>query len=164
VSRKGKLQFPFTLIFRRWKAVAEKANTCPYFTLISMEMKDMDLGRSLLEVVVQERHLQPFGFVHGGVYSSLVDAAAFWAVYSNIDEDLGMTTVELKLNYLAPASKGYLIAKGKSIKAGKILCLGEALIEDEAGKLLAHGTSTMMILRDLKIKDSLGFPPKFLED
>ncbi len=145
------------------KAVAEKASTCPYFTLISMEMKDMDCGRSRLEVVVQEKHLQPFGFVHGGVYSSLVDAAAFWAVYSKIDEDLGMTTVELKLNYLAPASKGYLIAKGKSIKVGKVICLGEATIEDEAGKLLAHGTSTMMILRDFKIKGSLEFPPKFLD-
>jgi uncharacterized protein (TIGR00369 family) len=145
------------------KAVVEKANKCPYFTLISIEMKDMDLGRCRLEVVVQERHLQPFGFVHGGVYSSLVDAAAFWAVYSKIDEGLGMTTVELKLNYLAPASKGYLIAKGKSIKVGKIICLGEALIEDGRGKLLAHGTSTMMILRDLEIKGSLEFPPKFLD-
>jgi len=115
-------------------------------------------------VVVQEKHLQPFGFVHGGVYSSLVDAAAFWAVYSEVDEELGMTTVELKLNFLAPASKGRLITKGKSIKVGKVLCLGEASIEDERGKLLAHGTSTMMILRDLKIKGSREFPPKFLED
>lgn len=122
----------------------------------------MDWGKCRLEVVVQEKHLQPFGFVHGGVYSSLVDAAAFWAVHSQIDERLGMTTVELKLNYLAPASKGYLVAKGKSIKVGKVLCLGEASIEDETGKLLAYGTSTMMILEDLNIKGSCEFPPKFL--
>lgn len=145
------------------KAVSEKINTCPYFTLISMEIKELDWGRCRLEVVVQEKHLQPFGSVHGGVYSSLVDAAAFWAVYSQVDEDLGMTTVELKLNYLAPASQGHMIAIGKSIKVGKVLCLGEASIEDETGKLLAHGTSTMMILKDVKIKGSLGLPPKFLD-
>lgn len=144
------------------KTAAERINRCPYFTLISMELKNMDWGKCRLEVVVQEKHLQPFGFVHGGVYSSLVDAAAFWAVHSQIDERLGMTTVELKLNYLAPASKGYLVAKGKSIKVGKVLCLGEASIEDETGKLLAYGTSTMMILEDLNIKGSCEFPPKFL--
>jgi uncharacterized protein (TIGR00369 family) len=145
------------------EAVAQRINRCPYFTLISMELKNLEWGSSRVAVVVGERHLQPFGFVHGGVYSSLVDAAAFWAVYSQIDEDVGMTTVELKLNFLAPTSKGYLIANGRSIKVGKVLCLGEASIEDETGKLLAHGTSTMMILRDLTIRGSPEFPPKFLD-
>ena len=145
------------------EAVARKVSKSPYFTLISMELKELARGRCRLEVAIQEKHLQPFGMVHGGVYSSLVDAAAFWAVYSQIDEDLGMTTVELKLNYLAPASEGALIAKGKSIKVGKRLCLGEASIEDETEKLVAHGTSTMMILRDLQIRDRFGLPPKFLE-
>jgi uncharacterized protein (TIGR00369 family) len=145
------------------EAAANRVNSCPYFTLISMELKELDWGSCRVEVVVGEKHLQPFAYVHGGVYSSLVDAAAFWAVYSQIDEGLGMTTVELKLNYLAPASKGHLLATGKCIKVGKVLCLGEASIEDETGKLLAHGTSTMMILKDLKIKASLEFPPKFLD-
>ena len=144
------------------EAVVGNVSKCPYFTLISMELKELDQGRCRLEVVIQEKHLQPFGMVHGGVYSSLVDAAAFWAVYSQIDEDLGMTTVEMKLNYLAPSSEGALIAKGKSIKVGKTLCLGEASIEDETGKLVAHGTSTMMVLRDLKIRGGSELPPKFL--
>lgn len=74
-----------------------------------------------------------------------------------------MTTVEIKLNFLAPASTGRLIAKGRSIKVGETLCLGEALIEDERGTLLAHGTSTMMALRELTIKEGSAFPPKFLE-
>ena len=144
------------------EAVVRNVSKCPYFTLISMELKELDQGRCRLEVVIQEKHLQPFGMVHGGVYSSLVDAAAFWAVYSQIDEDLGMTTVEMKLNYLAPSSEGALIAKGKNIKVGKTLCLGEASIEDETGKLLAHGTSTMMVLRDFEIRGESELPPKFL--
>lgn len=53
-----------------------------------------------------------------------------------------MTAVEIKLNFLAPASTGRLIARGRSIKVGKTLCLGEAMIEAERGKLLAHGTLT----------------------
>ena len=144
------------------EAVTDRVNACPYFTLLSMEVKDLGWGESLLEVVVQEKHLQPFGMVHGGVYSSLVDAAAFWAVYPQIDEDVGMTTVEMKLNYLAPALNSYMIARGKGIKVGKTLCLGEASIEDENGKLLVYGTETMMIIKDMKLQNS-ELPPKFLD-
>jgi uncharacterized protein (TIGR00369 family) len=127
-----------------------------------MEIKSLARGASRLEVAVDEKHLQPFGLVHGGVFSSLIDAAAFWAVYTQVDEDMGMTTVEMKLNYLAPASEGILIGRGKSIKVGRNLALGEAAIEDQNGKLLAHGTATMMLLEGLKIQ-TMDFPPKFID-
>ena len=144
------------------ETVSTEITMCPYFTLLSIEIKDLKWGESRLEVEVQEKHLQPFGMVHGGVCASLVDAAAFWAVYSQVAEDVGLTTVEMKLNYLAPTSQGRLIAKGKSIKLGRTICLGEAYIEDETGRLLAHGTETMMVLKGLRMQD-VEFPPKFLE-
>jgi uncharacterized protein (TIGR00369 family) len=146
------------------KTVLRQVNTSPYFTLLSMQIKDLDWGHSRLEVVVQEKHLQPFGNVHGGVFSSLIDAAAFWAVYTQVDDGVGMTTVEMKLNYLAPAAKGYMIAKGRGIRVGKTLCLGEASIENEGGLLLAHGTATMMILKDLRLQGESDVPPKFLDE
>ena len=127
-----------------------------------MHITNLDWGASRLEMTVEEKHFQPFGMVHGGVYASVVDAAAFWAIYPQIDNDFGITTVELKLNYLAPISSGSLIAKGKSIKVGKSICLAEASVEDETGKLLAHGTETMMVLKDLKIQGQEELPPKFL--
>ena len=145
------------------QAVYEHVNTCPYFTLLSLAIKDLDWGHSRLEVVVQDKHLQPFGLVHGGVFSSLIDAAAFWAVYSQIEEGVGMTTVEMKLNYLAPVSQGYMIGRGRGIRIGKTLCLGEATIESETGNLVAHGTATMMILKDLKLEGESKWPPKFLD-
>ncbi len=144
------------------EAVAKMVSGCPFFALISMHITNLDWGESRLEMVVEEKHLQPFGMVHGGVYASVVDAAAFWAVYPQIDDDFGITTVELKLNYLAPASSGSLIAKGKTIKVGKSICLAEASVEDETGKLLAHGTETMMVLKDLKLQGHEELPPKFL--
>ena len=145
------------------KMVAREVGKCPYFQLLSMEIRDLEWGRSRLEVAIQTKHLQPFGMVHGGVYASLVDAAAFWAVFPQVEEEAGMTTVEMKLNYLAPASEGVFVAKGKCIKVGKTLCLGEAAVEDQAGNLLAHGTATMMVLGDLRLQLDSPFPPKFLK-
>lgn len=145
------------------KAVMEQVNGCPYFSLLSMEIHELNPGTCRLEVEIGEKHLQPFGKVHGGVFSSLVDATAFWAVYGRIDDGIGMTTVELKLNYLAPADSGRLIGKGRSLRVGKTLCLGEAAVENEEGKLLAHGTSTMMLLKDIKLMDEYKLPKKFLQ-
>ena len=146
------------------RAITGMVNTCPYFQLLSMEMESFDWGESHLEVAVQKKHLQPFGIVHGGVCASLVDAAAFWAVYTQIEAEVGLTTVEIKVNYLAPVSKGRLIAKGKSIKTGSRICLGEATVEDADGAILAHGTSTMMVLDSLRIRNQSQLPPKFLPE
>jgi len=143
-------------------AVKAHINNCPYFNLLSMKIDALEMGRSFLEVDVQEKHLQPYGIVHGGVYSSLIDAAAFWAAYSKIDGSSGMTTVEMKLNYLAPAASGRFIAKGKSIKTGKTLCLSEATIFDEKERMLAHGTVTLMVLNSLEINTKDELPPKYL--
>jgi uncharacterized protein (TIGR00369 family) len=145
------------------EAVKKAANTCPYFTLLSMKIRSLGWGESHLEVEVQEKHHQPYGMVHGGVCASLVDATAFWAVYPHTAEDIGLTTVEIKLNYLAPVSGGRLIARGKSIRVGKTICLGEASVEDDKGNLVAHGTSTMMVLDSIEIHGQSKFPPKFLK-
>jgi uncharacterized protein (TIGR00369 family) len=135
-------------------------NRSPYFSLLSMEIKDLEWGTCVLEVDLDEKHLQPFGCVHGGVIASVMDAAAFWAVFPRVKDGMGLTTVEIKVNYLAPVKNGKLVAKGRCIKIGRTLALGEAYINSAEGNLLAHGTATMMIIPDLKVEGQETLPPK----
>ena len=144
-------------------AVQKIVNFSPYFSLLSMGIVSLEPGRSVLKIDLQEKHLQPYGMVHGGVYSSMIDAACFWAGYTEIEEHLGLTTVEMKLNYLAPASSGVFMAQGRVVKTGKSLCLSEAAIADQEGRLLAHGTATMMVLQSLTIQGQTRLPVKFLD-
>lgn len=132
-------------------AVAMLVNRSPYFSLLSMEIKDLQWGTCLLEVKLGEKHLQPFGMVHGGVMASVVDAAAFWAVFPQVEKGMGLTTVEMKLNFLAPAQKGKLVAQGRCIKMGRTLALGETQVRNGEGVLVAHGTATMMVVPDLHV-------------
>jgi uncharacterized protein (TIGR00369 family) len=141
------------------EAVAMIVNRSPYFSLLSMEIKDLQWGNAHLEIELSEKHLQPFGFVHGGAIASLMDAAAFWAVFPQVENGMGLTTVEVKVNYLAPAQKGRLVAKGRCIRLGKTLALGEAEIRNAEGVLVAHGTATMMVVPDLKIPGQENLPP-----
>jgi uncharacterized protein (TIGR00369 family) len=141
------------------EAVAKVVNQSPYFSLLSMEIKDLKWGTSLLEVHLEEKHLQPFGNVHGGVMASVVDAATFWATFPQVENGVGLTTVEIKVNYLAPAKEGKLIAEGRCIKMGKTLALGEAFVRDGGGRLIAHGTSTMMAVPGLSVQGYEKLPP-----
>jgi uncharacterized protein (TIGR00369 family) len=144
------------------RRVSELVNLCPYFTLLSMKIVDVGIGFSLLEIDLEKKHLQPFGLVHGGVFASIIDAAAFWSIFYNIeDPNAGATTVDLKLNYLAPAVSGKLVARGAQIKLGKTLAYAEARVTDGEGRLLAHGTSTLMILPNNALILDRPLPPKF---
>jgi uncharacterized protein (TIGR00369 family) len=146
------------------KRINAIVNLCPYFDLLSMKLMDVGIGYASLEIELSQKHLQPFGVVHGGVFASIIDAAAFWSVYYGIeDPDVGITTVDLKLNYLAPAVSGKLIAGGRQIKVGRTLGYAEAQVADQQGKVLAHGTSTVIILPGKAIKADPPLPPKFME-
>jgi uncharacterized protein (TIGR00369 family) len=137
-------------------------NRSPFFELLSMKIIDIGPGFSVVEIELSQKHLQPFGFVHGGVFASIVDAAAFWAVFYQIEnQNAGATTVDVKLNYLAPAVSGKLIAKGRQIKLGKTLGYAEAEVSTESGKLLAHGTSTLILLPGKGLTADPPLPSKF---
>ncbi len=139
-------------------------NDCPYFTLISMKIREIGVGYSGIEIDLAQKHLQPFGLVHGGVFATIIDSAASWALFYGIeDHDAGLTSVDLKLNYLSPVVAGKLIAKGRQIKIGKTLGYAEAEVADQTGKIVAHGTSTIMILPGKSPVADLPFPPKFIE-
>ena len=143
--------------------VNQLVNRCPYFDLLAMKISKVGAGFSEVEINLAQKHLQPFGFVHGGVYASIIDAAAFWAVFYDIDDpDTGVTTVDLTVNYLAPTASGKLIAKGRQIKMGKTLGYADAEVTDASGRLLAHGTSTVILLPGQGLKGQSPLPPKFV--
>lgn len=139
-------------------------NNSPYFELISMKIREIGVGYSRLEIDLNEKHLQPFGIVHGGVFASIIESVTSWAIFYTIeDENSGLTTVNLNLNYLVPAKSGKVMAEGRQIKTGRTLCYAEGRVTDDMGKIVAHGTSTLMIIPGKAPIAKPPFPPKFLD-
>lgn len=118
-----------------------------YTQLIGMQWGGIDIdSSSIILDVDKQRHLQPYGIVHGGVLATLIDTTTFWAAFMRLPEDAGLINIDLKLNYLQPALAGRLTAEGRCIRPGRTISYAEAHIYDEQGALLAHGTSTLMVL------------------
>ena len=144
--------------------VNQLINKSPYFSLISMKIRDVGIGYSIFEIDIDKKHLQPFGFIHGGVFASIIDAATFWAVFYDVEKiNAGLTSVDLKLNYLEPIASGKLIARGRQIRLGKSLGYAEAEVTNGRNKILAHGTSTLMILPGKELTANPPLPPKFVD-
>ena len=152
------------------EALTEMVNNSPYFSLLGIRIVELKHGYARVEIDSEHKHLNPFGSIHGGVYASVIDTAAYWAAYCGQDEDAGFTSLDLSVTNLSMASSGKLTANATCIKEGRSICLCEATVTDEAGNIIAHGTSKLMVLHGRQsVADAImamGHPPlpkKFLD-
>ena len=124
----------------------EMVNTSPYPHHLRMQLVSISVDQAVVKLKTEQCHLQPFGIVHGGVLATLVDTATFWSVFLRLPEDAGLVNIDLKLNYLKSISTGLMTAQGRCIRAGRTINYAEASVKDKEGNLIAHGTSTLMVL------------------
>lgn len=92
--------------------------------------------------------LNPLGIVHGGWTLALIDSATGCAVHSTLPAGVGFTTIETKVNMTrAIRHDGPVVrVEGRVVSRGRQIATAEARILSPEGELLAHGTSTLMIL------------------
>ena len=104
-------------------------------------------GEAVFELTTEAKHMGP-QVVHGGVICTIADVAMATSAVTLLEVGEGLTTVELKINFLRAVPTGVtLAARGRVIKAGRTLSLTECHVTDAAGQLYAHATSTCMTLR-----------------
>lgn len=130
------------------KSVIEIINEGPFFRHMSMRVTELGVGYSKVVAEISRKHMNPFGALHGGVYSSVIDTAAYWSAYCDLPEEQGLVSIDLKVDFLAPVLDQIVIVKGKRVKAGKTIYLAEAKMFNEKGKLVAHGTSKLMAINN----------------
>jgi uncharacterized protein (TIGR00369 family) len=119
----------------------------PVARLVGLEMTEVEPGRVVFELEAEERHTSPLGTVHGGILCDLADAAMGCAHASLLEDGESFTTLELKMNFVKPVWAGHLVAEAKVLKAGRTIGLVDCRVTDDAGSLVAYGTSTCMTLR-----------------
>jgi uncharacterized protein (TIGR00369 family) len=119
----------------------------PVSRLIGFVMKSMEPGHAIFEMEADERHHNPMGTLHGGIYCDLADAAMGFAYASTLAKDETFTTIELKINFLRAVHKATLTAEATVVKAGGTLGYVECEVKDQTGRLVAKAASTCMKLR-----------------
>lgn len=119
----------------------------PIARLLGFVLKEIEPGWAVFEMEADERHHNPLGTLHGGIYCDLADVAMGYAYAATLAEAETFTTVELKINFLRAVRQGKLTAEATVIKAGSSVGYVECDVKDQSGKLVARSSSTCMKLR-----------------
>ena len=92
--------------------------------------------------------LNALGTVYGGWALTLIDSAAGCAAHTLIPAGDSYATIETKANFCRPITQdtGTVRAEGRVVGRGRRVISCEARVVDAEGRLLAHGTSTLMVL------------------
>jgi 1,4-dihydroxy-2-naphthoyl-CoA hydrolase len=97
-------------------------------------------------LAVDERHLHPGGYVHGGVWVAFADTVAAWGTISNLPPGHDFTTVELKTNVFAAARAGETLrAVGRPLHIGRRTHVWEVRVSN-AERDAAFLVCTQMVL------------------
>jgi uncharacterized protein (TIGR00369 family) len=132
------------------KMLRREVSPPPIARLLGFALKSIEPGHAVFELEADERHHNPMGTLHGGVYCDLADAAMGFAYAATLGEGETFTTVELKINFFRPVRKGRLTAEARVVRAGANLGYVECDVKDGEGKLMARAASTCMKLREAR--------------
>ena len=115
---------------------------------LGFRLVEVEGGRAVFEGVPGPQLLNPLGSVHGGYALTLIDSACGCAVHSELDAGIGYTTVETKVNFTRAIDPdgGPVRCEGRVLSRGRTIATADAFLRDESGRLLAHGTSTLILL------------------
>jgi len=126
------------------RVISGKSPPPPITNLIGFSLTQIEYGRAIIELEVNDRHTNPFGTVHGGIICDIADAAMGAACHSTLANDEICSTLEIKISFLQRAPKERLRAEGRVLKEGHNISFLECDITDSSGNLIARATGTLM--------------------
>lgn len=116
---------------------------------MNFRLVEVDAGRAVFEGEPFDGLRNPFGMVHGGWALTLIDSACGCAAHTTLPAGVAYTSIETKVNFVRPikVDTGIVRAEGRVLAGGRTIITADATITNSQGKLLAHGTSTLMVLK-----------------
>ena len=124
------------------------ACSMPFYKHLGITLTDVKWGNAELQLNVTRKLIQSAGFAHGGVTAALVDSAVGLALCTMVDPRDRITTIELHVNFIAPAKLGLLKTRGLILHRGKRTGVVDAEVRDVDGILIAKGSATYMIIKN----------------
>lgn len=114
--------------------------------LIGVEHIEVDRTHARARTEVTAKLLQPFGIVHGGVYSSIAETVCSHATAEAVAAD-GMIAVGQSNNstFLRPVSSGTIHAEAHARHTGRTTWVWDCELSDDEGRLCALVRMTVAV-------------------
>ena len=124
-----------------------------FVELLGLRFDEVTPDRVVMSWDVTPALHQPYGIVHGGVYSSVVETAASIAAAAWLGERGQVVGVNNSTDFLRAVREGTLHAVAEPVHRGRLQQLWLVEIRDESERLVARG---QVRLQNIPDADRLG--------
>ena len=113
----------------------ERVAKVPSNRLLGLVVREQSDGGATVTMAPRPELAQEYGVVHGGFLAALADTAAVYALLPRLAASERMTSIEFKVNFLAPADPagGELVAKATVVKAGRTVRVATVDVHQQTG-------------------------------
>jgi len=123
-----------------------------FMKLIGFEITKIEAGYVEGELIIEEKHMQQHGFLHGGLMATCLDIVMGFSAFTLLPKGKGVVTADMNVFFYNPGIGSKLIAKGWVDKPGSRLhfCEGEILvINPEDKQIITNKAKAIMCVIDL---------------
>ena len=115
--------------------------------VLGFEVTEVGADHASARFTVENKHRQPFGIVHGGVYAALAEglcsATTYMQVYAQGKVAVGSSNYT---SFLRPVSEGTVTATARAIHSGRTTWVWEVEFTNEQGKRCAATRVTLAVI------------------
>lgn len=119
----------------------------PYAKFLGLKLGEVANGEVSIQLEVRDELKQNRGVVHGGAVASLIDTASAFAVLTQIELAEKVTTTDLTIHYLRPITAGCMIARARTLRAGKRLIVLSVEVTSDDDQLVATAVTSYIKIR-----------------
>jgi uncharacterized protein (TIGR00369 family) len=110
---------------------------------IGAKVEEVEPGRSVISIDVEDIHLNGAGTLHGGVYASLIDNAMGLSVLALVG--VRTATIEMNVHFLGAVNEGRITCESEVLHRTRRTATAEAKVHDAEGNLVALGTGAFRV-------------------
>ena len=126
-------------------ATLESGNAIPLLRTLNITLVEIGPTHAVMRVTVDDSHRNYSGGAHGGLIATLVDTVSFFP-QPLLPSGKSCTTTNLSVTYVRAAVIGdVLTARSELVHIGRRMASIEVKVKNQKDKLVAHGTTTLML-------------------
>lgn len=111
----------------------------------NIKVEEVKENYAKLSSTIEEKSLNPYGIVHGGLLFGLADTAMGIAAKTT---GKSAVTINSQIDYLKPGKGSKIIAIAEALKVGKTISVYKCNIYDEKEELISSVTGTFYFVQN----------------
>ena len=124
--------------------MSKELNITPFDNTLGVDILESKPQYAKISLPFQKNLANPYGSLHGGVISTLVDSAMAVAVLSTYPDSLFYTR-RLNIKFISQAKKGTIFAEAHIVNQKKKFVFGKVLVKDANSQLIAEALTTFVL-------------------